>query len=136
MMNTLRSPLLKVDNLTVRIDTPRGPVFPVRSFSVSIDQGELLGIVGESGSGKTMAGLSLLGLLPETARILEGSIRFDGQDMTDAKEKRGTQSVDPGSVSFFRSPRAPSTPFSGSAPCSTKYLTVIGRTKPGTIASQ
>ncbi|AFS52368.1 MULTISPECIES: ABC transporter ATP-binding protein [Leptospirillum] len=87
MMNTLRSPLLKVDNLTVRIDTPRGPVFPVRSFSVSIDQGELLGIVGESGSGKTMAGLSLLGLLPETARILEGSIRFDGQDMTDAKEK-------------------------------------------------
>ncbi|MCL4461828.1 MAG: ABC transporter ATP-binding protein [Nitrospirae bacterium] len=80
------SPILEVKDLTVRIDTPRGPVFPVRSFSLSLEQGDLLGIVGESGSGKTMAGLSLLGLLPESARILEGSIRFFGQELVGATE--------------------------------------------------
>ena len=83
--NTL-SPLLQVNGLTVRIDTPRGPVFPVHSFSLSLEKGDLLGIVGESGSGKTMAGLSLLGLLPESANILGGSIRFDGQEMVGAAE--------------------------------------------------
>ena len=87
MKNTTPSSLLEVEDLTVRIDTPRGPVFPVRSFSVSLEKGDLLGIVGESGSGKTMAGLSLLGLLPENARLMGGTIRFDGQELIDATEK-------------------------------------------------
>ena len=44
-------------------------------------RGELLGLVGESGSGKTTLGLSIIGLLPEPGRVLEGDIRIEGQSM-------------------------------------------------------
>ncbi|MHB1925967.1 MAG: ABC transporter ATP-binding protein [Leptospirillum sp.] len=78
--------ILDVKNLTVGIRTPRGPVFPVRQFSMTLAKGDLLGIVGESGSGKTLAGLSMLGLLPEGSEILDGSIRFDGKELVGAPE--------------------------------------------------
>lgn len=50
----------------------------VKDVSVAVDRGEVLGIVGESGSGKTQTAFSILGLLPETARIVGGEIAFDG----------------------------------------------------------
>ena len=46
--------------------------------SFHVDRGEILGIVGESGSGKSQTAFSILGLLPDTARIVAGSIQFDG----------------------------------------------------------
>ncbi|MHB8421227.1 MAG: ATP-binding cassette domain-containing protein, partial [Leptospirales bacterium] len=64
--------LLDVDDLSAMIPTPRGPVFPIRNVSFTLDRGDLLAIVGESGSGKTLTGLSLLGLLPEATRITGG----------------------------------------------------------------
>ncbi|WP_272946739.1 ATP-binding cassette domain-containing protein [Arthrobacter alpinus] len=47
-------------------------------MSFHVDRGEVLGIVGESGSGKSQTAFSILGLLPENARIVAGSIQFDG----------------------------------------------------------
>jgi ABC-type dipeptide/oligopeptide/nickel transport system ATPase component len=44
-----------------------------------VDRGEILGIVGESGSGKSQTAFSVLGLLPDTARIVGGAIQFDGE---------------------------------------------------------
>ncbi|WCI07585.1 ATP-binding cassette domain-containing protein [Arthrobacter sp. OVS8] len=46
--------------------------------SFHVDRGEILGIVGESGSGKSQTAFSILGLLPDNARIVAGSIQFDG----------------------------------------------------------
>ena len=52
----------------------------VRGVSYAIDAGEVLAVVGESGSGKTVTAMSLLGLLPPTARV-SGRAELDGADL-------------------------------------------------------
>ena len=73
-------PLLDIKNLSVRLQTQRGPADAVRDINFTLARGETLGLVGESGCGKSITALSLMGLLPENAS-LRGSIRFDGQEL-------------------------------------------------------
>src|SRR5207247_38433 len=54
----------------------------VDRVSFSLHEGETLGLVGESGSGKTTTCLSIVGLLPRAARIVGGSVVFEGEDLT------------------------------------------------------
>jgi oligopeptide/dipeptide ABC transporter ATP-binding protein len=54
----------------------------VDGVSFSLRAGETLGLVGESGSGKTTTCLSIVGLLPRAARIVGGSVMFEGEDLT------------------------------------------------------
>jgi oligopeptide/dipeptide ABC transporter ATP-binding protein len=56
--------------------------------SFEVEAGEVLGIVGESGSGKTVTALSILGLVPPPGRIMRGSIRFEGEELVGAPERR------------------------------------------------
>lgn len=71
--------LIKVSHLGVGYPQPDGTVKRVvDDVSFHVDRGEIVGIVGESGSGKSQTAFSILGLLPETARIVAGSIQFDG----------------------------------------------------------
>ena len=72
--------LLEVTNLSVRLQTQRGPADAVRDINFSLARGETLGLVGESGCGKSITALSLMGLLPENA-VVRGSIRFDNQEL-------------------------------------------------------
>jgi oligopeptide/dipeptide ABC transporter ATP-binding protein len=58
----------------------------VDDVSLSLDQGQTLGIVGESGSGKTTLALSLLRLLPPAARFVSGEILFEGADLLKKSE--------------------------------------------------
>ncbi len=73
-------PLLEVNNLHVRLQTQRGPAEAVRGIGFSLERGETMGIVGESGCGKSITVLSLMGLLPPSAKVT-GSIRFDGTEL-------------------------------------------------------
>jgi peptide/nickel transport system permease protein len=74
-------PLLDVQKLTIEIDTPAGPIHPVRNVSLRVAPGETLAVVGESGSGKSLTGLAVMGLLPSAARITGGAIWMEGQDV-------------------------------------------------------
>ena len=80
------SPLLKVNDLSVTFDTPRGPVKAVRGVSFNLGR-ERLGIVGESGSGKSQTGRAILKLIAGNGRIAAHSIEFDGLDIVNASER-------------------------------------------------
>jgi peptide/nickel transport system ATP-binding protein len=84
------SPLLQVTDLKTYFETPRGLVRAVDGVSFTLDRGKTLGIVGESGSGKTVLSRSIMGLVPRRNTIREGSVRFEGTEITNlsAKEMR------------------------------------------------
>jgi len=74
--------VLEVKNLKTSFFTHLGEVEAVRGSSFSINEGDILGIVGESGSGKSVTALSIVNLIDEPGRITEGSIVFDGKELT------------------------------------------------------
>jgi peptide/nickel transport system ATP-binding protein len=78
--------LLEVANLSVLLQTQRGPAYAVRDVSFAMERGETLGLVGESGSGKSITVMALMGLLPEGAKVT-GSIRFEGQELTGKSDR-------------------------------------------------
>ncbi len=69
-----------MNDLSVRFETDEGPIQAVDRVSFSLARREVLGIVGESGCGKSVTCMSLVRLLPETARV-SGSVMFEGQDL-------------------------------------------------------
>jgi oligopeptide transport system ATP-binding protein len=80
--------LLSVQNLHTSFFTDNGEVKAVNGVSFNLDKGKALGIVGESGSGKSVTAYSVMQILADTGRIVEGSILFKGEDMTKWSEKQ------------------------------------------------
>ena len=76
--------LLEIDRLNVRFQTGDGEVKAVNDVSFTLDRGQTMGLVGESGSGKTQIALALMGLLARNGKA-SGSVRFDGQEILNAK---------------------------------------------------
>ena len=71
--------LLSIKNLAVTYSNNPNPT--IAGVNLDLAEGEIVSIVGESGSGKTTVIRALLGVLPNTGRVSEGSITFDGQDL-------------------------------------------------------
>ena len=71
--------LLDIKNLAVTYGNNPKPT--ISGVNLTLEEGEIVSIVGESGSGKTTVIRALLGVLPNTGRVSEGSITFDGQDL-------------------------------------------------------
>src|SRR4029079_5004186 len=81
-------PLLDVRDLRTHFFTREGVVHAVAGVGLAVDNGRTLGIVGESGCGKSVTALSIMRLLPEPpARIVSGSISFDGPELTQLSER-------------------------------------------------
>ena len=83
--------LLEIQDLSV-VYEPRGatPTYAVKNASLTLEQGEFVGLVGESGSGKSTLGFAVTRLAKAPARISGGRIVFDGTDIAhlDAEELR------------------------------------------------
>jgi peptide/nickel transport system ATP-binding protein len=83
----MSQPVLRVDGLTLRIETTARAFDAVRNVSFHVDRGETFAIVGESGSGKSLTALSITRLLPgHTIRPVAGSIVFGGADLSRLSE--------------------------------------------------
>ncbi|MEX2273896.1 MAG: ABC transporter ATP-binding protein [Vicinamibacterales bacterium] len=80
-------PLLTIDDLTVEFPSAKTALRAVDGVSFHIDRGETLGLVGESGSGKSMTALAVIGLVPAPGRIVTGSVRFNGAEITVMRER-------------------------------------------------
>ena len=81
MTQTLQTdaPLMQIQDLAVTYHTPRGTFRAVRSASLEIGRGEVLGLVGESGCGKSTVAFAMMGYLPGTAQVRgRRSIRRNG----------------------------------------------------------
>ena len=78
--------LLDIEGLSIGFPGKR----LVEDVSLRIEKGEIVAVIGESGSGKTLTALSVLGLLPDKARVMGGSINFDGLSLLnlDASHRR------------------------------------------------
>lgn len=79
--------LLEVNNLHTSFFTDAGEVRAVNGVSFSLERGKVLGIVGESGSGKSVTAYSIMQILASTGKIVDGSIKLDGQELVGAGEK-------------------------------------------------
>lgn len=79
--------LLEVNNLHTSFFTDAGEVRAVNGVSFNLERGKVLGIVGESGSGKSVTAYSIMQILAGTGKIIDGSIKLDGQELVGAGEK-------------------------------------------------
>jgi peptide/nickel transport system ATP-binding protein len=77
----LSAPLLRVDGLSTWLASGDAVVRALDDVGFEVGRGETFAIVGESGSGKSMTALSLLRLVPETGRIVAGTVDLDGVEL-------------------------------------------------------
>ncbi|MDQ6679805.1 MAG: ABC transporter ATP-binding protein, partial [Pseudomonadota bacterium] len=80
--------VLEVRGLKTHFFTHGGAVKAVDGVDLRVAPGEILGLVGESGSGKSITGFSIIGLVDPPGRVVEGSIRFHGEELVGAGESR------------------------------------------------
>jgi oligopeptide/dipeptide ABC transporter ATP-binding protein len=85
-MNT-RSPLLRVQGLTVQFEVAEESVTAVRDIAFELFSGETLGLAGESGCGKSTVAMALMHLLPENGRIHAGEVWFQNRNLAQLDEK-------------------------------------------------
>ena len=80
--------MLEIKDLKTNFNTYDGVVKALDGVNLKIKDGEIFGLVGETGSGKSVTCYSALRLLPKTGEIVGGSIVLNGEDITNASEKR------------------------------------------------
>lgn len=83
----MREDLLEIKNLKIHYITEDGTGKAVENLNLSIGKGETLGLVGETGAGKTTTALGIMKLVPDPpGKILEGEIRFKGENLLEKSE--------------------------------------------------
>ena len=72
---------LRIENLRVEFNSPAGTVKALNGISMVQEEGQIYCLVGESGAGKSTLALAIMGLLPQSARVPQGSVFFRGTDL-------------------------------------------------------
>lgn len=78
--------LLQVKNLKTYFFTEDGVVKAVDGVDFDVRPGEILGLVGESGCGKSVTSFSILQLIDDPGRTVDGEIIFKGKDLLKLSE--------------------------------------------------
>ena len=79
--------LLDVLNLKLIFRTVEGTLQALDDIELHLSRGEILGLVGETGSGKSVTALSILKMIPENGRIVEGKVLLHGDDLLTQNEE-------------------------------------------------
>ena len=94
--------VLEINDLVVDFETDQGIVQAIDHLTLSVREGEIVGLVGESGCGKTTVARCILGVLPQPpARIRAGEILFQGQDLLRVSEADLTTRVRGKAMTFI-----------------------------------
>ncbi len=80
-------PVLKVDDLRIHYETPKGAVIAVAGISFTLYEGETLGLVGESGCGKSTTAYGILQLIQPPGHIVGGEIGLEGKNLIGLSER-------------------------------------------------
>ncbi len=90
-MTEANAPVLRVRDLRVYYETPKGDVLAVDGVDLDLFEGEALGLVGESGCGKSTAAMGILQLVNPPGRIVGGSVELGGRDLLKLSEEEVRQ---------------------------------------------
>ena len=80
--------MLEIENLKTNFNTYDGVVKALDGVNLKIEDGEIFGLVGETGSGKSVTCYSALKLLPKAGEVVDGTIKLNGEDITNASDER------------------------------------------------
>lgn len=83
--------ILEIKGLKTQFFTEAGVVRAVDGVDLTVKRGEVMGVVGESGCGKSVMSLSIMRLIGQPGKILEGEVIFDGQDIMKVSESAMTK---------------------------------------------
>ena len=97
-------PLLEIQNLSVEFPTSSGVLRAVDGVSLTLDEGEILGVVGESGSGKSVTMLALMGLVAYPGRVRADRLAFAGRDLFDISDGERRQLTGKDVAMIFQEP--------------------------------
>ena len=84
----MTEPILEIEHLSISFFTRAGEIPAVMDFSCKVMPGEAMGLVGESGCGKSTVALGIMRDLGKNGRIVGGTIKFRGEDLTEMPESR------------------------------------------------
>ena len=97
-------PLLEIQNLSVEFPTSSGVLRAVDGVSLTLDEGEILGVVGESGSGKSVTMLALMGLVAYPGRVRADRLAFADRDLLDISDGERRQLTGKDVAMIFQEP--------------------------------
>jgi dipeptide transport system ATP-binding protein len=96
--------LLEIEDLHVDFPSQGGVLRAVEGVSLTLDEGEVLGIVGESGSGKSVTMLALMGLVAYPGRVRARRMRFAGRDLPSLSDRERRKVIGKDVAMIFQDP--------------------------------
>jgi dipeptide transport system ATP-binding protein len=97
-------PLLEIEDLHVEFPTQGSVMRAVEGVSLTVDEGEVLGIVGESGSGKSVTMMAVMGLIGYPGKVRAKTLRFAGQNLLGLSDKDRRRLVGKDMAMIFQDP--------------------------------
>jgi dipeptide transport system ATP-binding protein len=100
----MSTPLLEIEDLHVQFPTQGSVMHAVEGVSLTVEEGEVLGIVGESGSGKSVTMMAVMGLIAYPGKVSAKTLRFAGHDLLGLSSQERRRLVGKDMAMIFQEP--------------------------------